>query len=184
MSIPLAIGNAKQLGKENPVPLPTGIGGKPAKRQVRISHGRSVYKLTNYLPHRPTYYKKCPGQCVNTARADTERYKLAMSNPNLQPNGVGVNRPAGDFDASPTACADRVRKLQALTQAEYHHLLVIIQAILPRQYCEARDASNEGLMSDTWLRRAPYAVAIRTRLLRHRCLTAPAAPLRDVTLNC
>lgn len=69
-----------------------------------------------------------------------------MSGTNLQPNRLGVNRPAGTLDTSPAACRERVHQLHTLTQAEYHHLLVIIQAIIPRQHCEARDALNEGLL--------------------------------------
>jgi hypothetical protein len=53
---------------------------------------------------------------------------------------------AKDTATTPAERKARVRRLYTLAQAEYDHLLIIVRAIVPPQFCDPCDALGHGLL--------------------------------------
>ncbi len=55
-------------------------------------------------------------------------------------------KPRANDTATSAEQKARVRRLYTLTQAEYGHLLIIVRAIVPPQFCDPCDALGHGLL--------------------------------------
>ncbi len=65
---------------------------------------------------------------------------------NVPSNPSRPRQPAKSTSSTSAECATRVQELYALTQAEYDHLLCIVWAIVPPQFCDPYDALQQGLL--------------------------------------